>query len=131
MTTIAVKTNPQLWERSKARAVQRLGGKWSARAAQLAVKYYKDAGGKYRGPKTKNNRLSIWTREKWRTRSGKPSGVTGERYLPSRVIEHLSEREYNLSTRKKRQDTRKGRQWSSQPLRIKKRVSQLKRKYRV
>lgn len=131
MTTIAIKTNPELWKRSKEMAMKRLGNKWSARAAQLAVKYYKDAGGKYKGPKTTKNSLSIWSREKWTTRSGKPSSVTGERYLPTKVIQNLSKRDYDMTTRKKRKDTKKGLQWSKQPIRVKTLVTKLKRKYSV
>jgi len=44
----AKKTNPKLWEKSKARAKAKMGGH-SARAMQLATKYYKEAGGGYSG----------------------------------------------------------------------------------
>ena len=38
----AKKTKPALWARAKAQAKAKMGGKHSARAMQLAVKYYKD-----------------------------------------------------------------------------------------
>jgi hypothetical protein len=43
-------------------------GGHSARAMQLATKYYKDMGGGYEGKKSSENRLSKWSREKWETR---------------------------------------------------------------
>ena len=30
--------------------------------------------------------LDRWTKQKWRTKSGKPSAETGERYLPDAAI---------------------------------------------
>lgn len=126
MYTVAVKNNPRLWEKSKQQAVERLGGKWSARAAQLAVSIYKKAGGGYVGPKRTDNSLHIWTREKWGTRSGRPSGETGERYLPEYVRRKLSPREYELTTQKKREDTRRGKQWSPQPGKIREKTARLR-----
>lgn len=46
--------------------------------------------------------LKKWGKQKWRTKSGKPSSKTGERYLPEKVIKKLSSSEYAASTRKKR-----------------------------
>ena len=51
--------------------------------------------------------LKSWTKQKWRTKSGKPSGKTGERYLPEKAIKALSSKEYAATTRKKRADTKK------------------------
>ena len=34
--------------------------------------------------------LDKWTKQKWRTKSGKPSAETGERYLPDAAIKSLS-----------------------------------------
>ena len=59
--------------------------------------------------------LKAWTKQKWRTKSGKPSAKTGERYLPSAAIKSLSSKEYAATTRKKREDTKKGKQVSKQP----------------
>jgi hypothetical protein len=45
--------------------------------------------------------LVAWTKQKWRTKSGKPStqgkDATGERYLPSSAISALSDEEYARS----------------------------------
>ena len=66
--------------------------------------------------------LKNWTKQKWRTKSGKPSTqgrkATGERYLPSSAIKSLSAAEYAATSRKKRKDTKKGKQFSKQPKRI-------------
>ena len=70
--------------------------------------------------------LKKWTKQKWRTKSGKPSGETGERYLPDAAIKSLSAKEYAATTRKKRQDTKKGKQHSKQP----KKVAKKTKKYR-
>ena len=63
--------------------------------------------------------LRAWTRQKWRTKSGKPSTqgseATGERYLPESAIKSLSASEYSRSTRAKRAALRKGKQFSKQP----------------
>ena len=59
-----------------------------------------------------------WTSQKWGTKSGKPSAKTGERYLPSSAIKSLSPQEYAATTRKKRKDTKAGKQHSKQPKRI-------------
>jgi hypothetical protein len=66
--------------------------------------------------------LKAWTKQKWRTKSGKPSAKTGERYLPSAAIKSLSAKEYAATTRKKREDTKKGKQVSKQPKKIAKKT---------
>jgi hypothetical protein len=70
--------------------------------------------------------LSKWTKQKWGTKSGKPSAKTGERYLPASAIKSLSSKEYAATTRKKREDTKKGKQFSKQP----KKIAQKTRSYR-
>lgn len=62
--------------------------------------------------------LKKWTKQKWGTKSGKPSAQTGERYLPKKAREALSSKEYAATTRKKREDTKKGKQHSKQPKKI-------------
>jgi hypothetical protein len=62
--------------------------------------------------------LKNWTKQKWRTKSGKKSSETGERYLPDAAIKALSDSEYAATTRKKRQDTKKGKQHSKQPKKV-------------
>ena len=70
--------------------------------------------------------LKALSRQKWRTKSGKKSSVTGERYLPSAAIRALSPAEYAATTREKRKAKRQGKQFSKQPKRIAAKV----RKYR-
>jgi hypothetical protein len=62
--------------------------------------------------------LKKWTKEEWGTKSGKPSGETGERYLPKKARESLSPAEYAATTRAKREGTRKGKQFVAQPKKI-------------
>ena len=128
-------TNPALRERIKDRILAgSKGGKpgqWSARKAQLLAQQYEKSGGGYRGGKTKAQKsLSKWTGEKWRTKSGKPStqgsDATGERYLPSRAIKSLSSKEYAATTRAKREGTRAGKQFVSQPRKIAKKTSRFR-----
>jgi|TARA_A100000172_G_C3039176_1_gene109740 hypothetical protein len=115
----ATKRDPKKWAAAKARAKRKMGGKHSARAMQLAVKYYKDAGGTYSGKKKKStNKLSKWSKQKWRTKSGKPSSKTGERYLPEKAIKSLSAKEYAATTKAKRKGTAAGKQFVKQPKKI-------------
>ena len=122
MAGTAEKTDPALWEKIKQAVTQgdRGGkpGQWSARKAQLAVQDYKKQGGGYKGRRTEDNHLHQWTGQHWGTKSGKPSGKTGERYLPEQARTHLTETEYAETTAKKRQDTRRGKQFSAQPAAI-------------
>ena len=114
----ATKRDPKKWAAAKARAKRKMGGKHSARAMQLAVKYYKDSGGTYSGKKKSTNKLSKWSKQKWKTKSGKPSGKTGERYLPEKAIKSLSSKEYAATTRAKRKGTAAGKQFVKQPKKI-------------
>ena len=66
--------------------------------------------------------LKKWTKQKWRTKSGKPSAKTGERYLPSAAIKSLSDSEYAATTRAKRQGTKAGKQHVAQPKKIAKKT---------
>ena len=66
--------------------------------------------------------LKSWTKQKWRTKSGKKSSETGERYLPEKAIKSLSSKEYAATTKKKREDTAKGKQHSKQPKKIAKKT---------
>ena len=62
--------------------------------------------------------LKAWGKQKWRTKSGKPSTqgseATGERYLPAKAIKALSASEYARTTAKKREATKRGKQASKQ-----------------
>jgi len=66
--------------------------------------------------------LKKWTKQKWRTKSGKPSTqgpkATGERYLPSAAIKSLSSAEYAATTKAKRKGRKAGKQHVKQPKRI-------------
>ena len=62
--------------------------------------------------------LKEWTGQKWRTKSGKPSSVTGERYLPEKAIKSLSPAEYAATSRAKRAGKAKGKQFVKQPKNI-------------
>jgi hypothetical protein len=119
MASSAERSDPTLWERVKheVTAGDKGGspGEWSARKAQLAVQRYKAEGGGYKGRKSVNNHLAQWTREEWGTKSGEASKATGERYLPKRAREALSDQEYARTSAKKRADMAKGKQFSAQP----------------
>lgn len=62
--------------------------------------------------------LKNWGDQKWRTKSGKKSSETGERYLPEAAIKSLSAAEYAATTRAKRAGTAAGRQFVKQPKKI-------------
>ena len=62
--------------------------------------------------------LKDWSDQKWRTKSGKPSSKTGERYLPEKAIKSLSPAEYAATTRAKRAATAAGEQFARQPKRV-------------
>ena len=71
--------------------------------------------------------LKSWGKHRWRTKSGKKSSVTGERYLPRAAIKALSSSEYARTTAAKRKSTRAGKQFSKQP----KSIARKTRKYRT
>lgn len=107
--SVAKKTKPALWQ-SKVSAAKSKFGKWSARAAQWATSEYKKAGGGYKGAKSSGNSLRKWTKQKWRTRDGKPAKRSGgtARYLPDKAWKNLSKSEARATDAKKRQGGRKG-----------------------
>jgi len=76
--------------------------------------------------------LNKWTKEKWGTKSGKPStqgpNATGERYLPEKARKALSSSEYAATSRKKREDTKKGKQFAKQPKAIAKKTAKHRKK---
>ena len=129
-------TKPKLRERIKNRIMAGTkggkAGQWSARKAQLLTLAYKKAGGGFTGKKTKAQKsLSKWTKEKWGTKSGKPSTqgkkATGERYLPKKARDALSAKEYAATSAKKRADTKAGKQHSAQPKSIAKKTAKYRR----
>ena len=70
--------------------------------------------------------LKKWTKQKWRTKSGKKSSETGERDLPEAAIKSLSSAEYAATTKAKREGTRKGKQFVKQPKRIAKKTARFR-----
>jgi hypothetical protein len=67
--------------------------------------------------------LKDWGDQKWRTKSGKKSSDTGERYLPSAAIKSLSPAEYAATTRAKRAGKKAGKQFEAQPKTIAKKTA--------
>ena len=59
--------------------------------------------------------LKAWIKQKWRTKSGKKSSDTGERYLPAKAIKAISDAEYKLTSKLKHKALKKGKQFSKQP----------------
>ena len=80
--------------------------------------------------KASQRSLANWTKQKWRTKSGKPSTqgskATGERYLPEKAIKALSSSEYAASSAAKRKAARAGRQFSKQPKTIAKKTARFR-----
>ena len=127
---IAQKSNPALWERLKKEVVAGSKGgepgSWSARKAQLLTQLYKKRGGGFVGPKKSNLSLAKWTRQRWRTRSGKTSKETGERYLPEKAWKALSSGEKSTVTRLKRKAGGTG-SYSKMPERIAQKIAKYRK----
>jgi hypothetical protein len=70
--------------------------------------------------------LKDWTAQKWRTKSGKPSSKTGERYLPEAAIKALSPAEYAATTRAKRAGKKAGKQFVAQPKTVAKKTARFR-----
>jgi hypothetical protein len=67
--------------------------------------------------------LKDWGDQKWRTKSGKPSSKTGERYLPDAAIKALTTAEYAATTKAKRAGKKAGKQFVKQPKGIAKKTA--------
>lgn len=65
--------------------------------------------------KSPQKSLRDWTSQEWRTKSGKRSSDTGERYLPEAAIKSLSPSEYAATTKAKRAGKAAGKQFVKQP----------------
>ena len=121
----ATKLDPEKWSRAKAKAKAKMGGKHSARAMQLAVKYYKDMGGRYGGSKSSSNKLSKWTKQKWdyvsKGDKKKPKSKRG-RYLPKSVRTSLTDAQKRATNRKKKEASKKGSQYAKYSKSIAKKV---------
>jgi len=62
--------------------------------------------------------LKDWGDQDWRTKSGKKSSETGERYLPAAAIKALTPAEYAATTKAKRAGTKAGKQFVKQPKKV-------------
>lgn len=123
---VAKKTNPSLWNKAKSQAKAKMGGKHSARAMQLAVKIYKEKGGGYSGAKSSSNKLSKWTKQKWRTSDGSKSEGK-KRYLPDKAWKSLSSSEKAATNRAKAKGNASGKQFVAQPKSIAKKVAKYRK----
>jgi hypothetical protein len=74
--------------------------------------------------------LLSWGKEDWGTKSGKKSSETGERYLPKKAREALSDSEYAATTAAKRKDKAAGKQHSKQPKKIAEKTANYRDKYK-
>lgn len=136
------RSDDALWQKVKRRVTRSAccgtkPNQWSARKGQNAAKKYRNEYEKqhgsrstpYCGQKTQAQRsMSSWTRARWRTKSGLPSSLTHERYLPSAAIRKLSDSEYQRTSRRKRLDSAKGYQFSRQPSDVARKVARVRRK---
>ena len=71
--------------------------------------------------------LDSWTKQKWRTKSGKKSSETGERYLPEAAIKALTPAEYAATSRAKRKGSKQGKQFVKQPKTIAKKTAKYRK----
>jgi len=116
MPCVKGRTDPALWElakleakRSACRRRSATCGTWNARIAQAAGRIYREQGGGYCGTKTKAQRgLEKWTREDWRTESGRPAcervtkaGTCADRYLPAKAWLELTPAQRRATQRAK------------------------------
>jgi len=109
-------------------------GQWSARKSQKLKKDYEKGMEKkglkpYKSSKKTESQkdLKEWGDQDWTTKSGKKSSVTGERYLPSKAIDALTDKEYKKTSAAKKKAKKAGKQFSKQPKNIAKKVA----KYRA
>ena len=75
--------------------------------------------------------LKKWTKQKWRTKSGKPSIqgplATGERYMPASAVKSLTAAEHAATTRAKRKATKKGKQFAANTPKAKKKITKARK----
>ena len=71
--------------------------------------------------------LKAWSKQKWRTKSGKPSSKTGERYLPEKAIKALTPAQYAATTKAKRKGKAQGKQFVKQPKSIAQKTKRFRR----
>ncbi len=98
-----IRENPSLWKRivKKIKNSKKYGGRgWNARKAQIAVKEYKEEGGKYKNKKPKSNSLIKWTKQDWHYSSEEMEKKKG-RYFPDKVWKKLSPQEKSAQNKLK------------------------------
>ena len=84
--------------------------------------------------KTKQQKsLTAWGKQKWRTKSGKPSiqgpKATGERYMPASAVRSLTASEHAATTRAKRKAIKKGKQFAANTPKAKKKITRARKAY--
>ena len=106
---------------------------WSARKAQSLTEDYEEAMAKrnkrpYKSSKKSKSQKSLkdWGDQDWKTKSGKKSSKTGERYLPAKAIDALTDEEYKKTSAKKRKAMKDGKQFSKQPKSIAKKTAKFR-----
>lgn len=70
--------------------------------------------------------LKDWGSQDWRTKSGKKSSETGERYLPAKAIKSLTPSEYAATTKAKREAMAKGKQFAKQPKKVAEKIKRFR-----
>ena len=75
--------------------------------------------------------LKAWIMQRWTTKSGKKSSVTGERYLPAKAIKALSNFEYRLTTKAKHKAMKIGKQFSKQPKHIVNKIRKYRNEWKI
>ena len=119
----------QKWRTKSGKPSAKTGERYLPSAAIKSLtssEYAATTRAKRKGKAAGKQSLKNWTKQKWRTKSGKPSAKTGERYLPEKAIKALTAAEYAATSRAKRKGTKKGKQFVKQPKRIAKKT----RRYR-
>jgi hypothetical protein len=76
--------------------------------------------------KASQKSLKDWGSQDWRTKSGKKSSETGERYLPAKAIKALTPAEYAATTKAKREATAKGKQFAKQPKKVAEKIKRFR-----
>jgi hypothetical protein len=109
-------------------ADEKYGLPHSARKQQQITRIYKELGGRYTSDDLKPNQksLQVWTMQDWRTKSGLPSSITGERYLPRSIIMKLTDKEYDATSKAKKEGMAKGVQYVKQPKKIIEKIKKIK-----
>ena len=76
--------------------------------------------------KASQKSLKDWGSQDWRTKSGKKSSETGERYLPAKAIKSLTPAEYAATTKANREATAKGKQFAKQPKKVAEKIKRFR-----